>query len=821
MPELITKATPEQTPNSSVIKETTAFFNRSKIPPPVRLTQYDNLPFIAVRLVEGDEYYTVPVGAAVNIRMKKPDGTIVYNPAFGLSADRHTAYIETTTQMTVCPGHVSPILEVVVNSEQAGTACLHFEIERNPVQEDDIESTDEGKTITQLVQAAQDAADAASASEEAAADSAKDAQGAKTDAETAAEQANTAKTKAQTAAEQANTAKTEAQTAAVQANTAKTEAQTAATNAENSADAAADSAQQAAIESQKALGFRSYYGGQVVPDTNGDLDPSRPMSTPTAASVTIKARGDRIAGLTMAGKTTQEGTGDPSPDNIRMIDGIGMYDKMLVLDGSSDENLIIRTGASGYGTFKNVLDPKQSVPTAACCSYLKKVMTIANSSDFGFSISDAYQDIVFRISGVPATDGAYRAYLKAHPLIIWYRSVDFYKCKGPFYSVVELSQDPYRAVGFELNQPLFDGDSLKVGGKSGCDQMVMLDGTENWGHDDSYTYHVNLIDAQVAAVGSDKIQYSSSKYLWSANHPNASNRFNVPEGSAILYIIDKDADDLPAFKQQLSDWASAGTPLTIFYRSVNYTEENDIPVALESHQFKNVLFTGTEDWTLSGGDGLARLVISNAKADSTAATKDECSHYNFGAVGSITQPYAAAWSNVTAKQLLLNGEFENAQAAKDYIATQYSAGTPVQVVYELATPATYARPVPTMIAQPGEDGTFTVTGENSLSVLLKAFQDGGDAATLNGKKWQVFKIDVPASAWTGSGTNYTAAITLSGMTAALNVVACALGSNYVGTDAAEQAMAQWDYLETGANTVTFHAAVKPTANFGVVLTTVS
>lgn len=126
-----------------------------------------------------------------------------------------------------------------------------------------------------------------------------------------------------------------------------------------------------------------------------------------------------------------------------------------------------------------------------------------------------------------------------------------------------------------------------------------------------------------------------------------------------------------------------------------------------------------------------------------------------------------------------------------------------------------------MIAQPGEDGTFTVTGENSLSVLLKAFQDGGDAATLNGKKWQVFEIDVPASAWTGSGTNYTAVITLSGMTAALNVVACALGSSYVGTDAAEKAMAQWDYLETGANTVTFHAAVKPTANFGVVLTTVS
>ena len=60
---------------------------------------------------------------------------------------------------------------------------------------------------------------------------------------------------------------------------------------------------------------------------------------------------------------------------------------------------------------------------------------------------------------------------------------------------------------------------------------------------------------------------------------------------------------------------------------------------------------------------------------------------------------------------------------------------PVQVVYELATPASYARPVPTMIAQPGEDGTFTVAGENSLSVLLKPFQDGGNAARLEGHTW--------------------------------------------------------------------------------------
>ena len=407
MPELITKATPEQTPNSSVIKETTAFFNRSKIPPPVRLTQYDNLPYIAVHLVEGDEDYTVPVGAAVNIRMKKPDGTIVYNPAFGLSADRHTAYIETTTQMTVCPGHVSPILEVVVNSEQAGTAYLHFEIERNPVQEDDIESTDEGKTVQQLAQEAQDAADAAASS----------ASAAKTSETNAAKSASTATSKASAAATSATNAANSASTATSKASAAATSA----TQAAGSASNAAGSAQQAA---QSAADAQEY----------------------------------------------------------------------------AEQAQQVSQGAVGY-----------------------------------------YE-----------TAAALRA---AHPT------------------------------------------------------------------------------------------------------------------------------------GQAGNWAIVGETDTIW-----------------------IWDTETNSWL----DTSQNVNLSN--------------YY-------------------TKKQ---------------------------------------------------SDARF---------------------APLN--KVQVWQVAVPASAWSGSGTNYTAAITVSGMTAALNVVACALGSSYVGTDAAEQAIAQWDYLETGANTVTFHAAVKPTANFGVVLTTVS
>lgn len=742
MPELITKAAPEQTPDSSVIKETTAFFNRAEIPPPVRLTQYDNLPFIAVHLVEGDEDYTVPDGAAVNIRMKKPDGTWVYNPAYGLSTDRHTAYIECTTQMTAVPGQCAPIIEVVVDGQQAGTAYLHFDVDRNPVQEDDVQSTDEGKTIQQLAQEAKDAADAAADSEDAAADSAI---AAAKSATAAANSASAAKTSQNAAASSASAAASSASAA----NTAKTEAQTAATNAKDSADAAADSAQQAAIEAQKALGFRSFYGGQILPEAEtGDLDPSRPMSTPTAASVTIKARGDRIAGLTMAGKTTQAGTGDPSPENIRMIRGIGWYDAMIVWDGSSDESIWLDSAHGGFFTDFPASAPEANwyISNPAKSNWMSVLPIGISSAELpDYSImpnhpSIGQRRIRFKVNSSISTVSDARAYLADHPLYFWYHSKDYYKSKGPFYTVVELSDDPYRAVGFELNQPLFDGDSLKVGGKSGFDKMLVLDGSENEGwvaqnaSNGMYRTKGNIAnDIPWSSVSESNVRSNYLRVI-DASWADIKSGESFTEGAAYYVgVCISSITTLEAFKSYLS-----AHPLTVFYRSVNYTPENDIPVALETHTRNYLIFDGTEVVTATtSGANTPYLQIADV-ADNHGPSHRLVSSvapfvYSYGGAGAFADydniVFGKAWcqSNGFANTETMVEDF------RSFLTAQYSAGTPVQVVYELATPVSYARPVPAMIAQPGEDGTFTVTGENSLSVLLKAFQDGGDAATLGGQ----------------------------------------------------------------------------------------
>ena len=160
IPTTITTAAQTYTPPSgSIVLPSKTYFGQRGEYEPVPLVQYDDtLPIIAAALYLNGQPYTVPDGAAVNIRMAKGDGTYVYNPALGVSEDRQTAYIAVTYQMTVIAGNYCPILELVVSGDVAGTSELPLQIAENPVPEDAIASTDEYKTIQQLAAEVQEAA---------------------------------------------------------------------------------------------------------------------------------------------------------------------------------------------------------------------------------------------------------------------------------------------------------------------------------------------------------------------------------------------------------------------------------------------------------------------------------------------------------------------------------------------------------------------------------------------------------------------------------------------------------------------------------------
>lgn len=138
-------------PAEALIKATRADFDRRDVVQPVHLVQYDDtLPVLAVALYKGGQPWTLPTGADVNLRMDKKDGHYVYNPALGVSSDRNTVYLAVTAQMTTGCGTFAPVVEVLAGGGVAGMAALRLDIDRNPVQDGMLESTDEYKTVQAL-----------------------------------------------------------------------------------------------------------------------------------------------------------------------------------------------------------------------------------------------------------------------------------------------------------------------------------------------------------------------------------------------------------------------------------------------------------------------------------------------------------------------------------------------------------------------------------------------------------------------------------------------------------------------------------------------
>lgn len=138
-------------PAEALIKATRADFDRRDVVQPVHLVQYDDtLPVLAVSLYKGGQPWTLPTGADVNLRMDKKDGHYVYNPALGVSSDRSTVYMAVTAQMTTGFGTFAPMIEVLAGGGVAGMAALQLDIDRNPVQDGMLESTDEYKAVQAL-----------------------------------------------------------------------------------------------------------------------------------------------------------------------------------------------------------------------------------------------------------------------------------------------------------------------------------------------------------------------------------------------------------------------------------------------------------------------------------------------------------------------------------------------------------------------------------------------------------------------------------------------------------------------------------------------
>lgn len=436
--------------------------------------------------------------------------------------------------------------------------------------------------------------------------------------------------------------------------------------------------------------------------------------------------------MTIAGKTTQAGTGDPSPDNIRMIDGIGMYDRCMVFDGSEDEDWQLGiTGTEGKYRLEIIATPQVTNVFVTSAAPIKsdRFRTISATGTWDNQTGIAAQtNNIYIYSKEYQTVQSWKSYLSAHPLTVWYRSVDFYKCKGPFYYVHEVSdgtESPYKAIGVELNAPLFDGDSLEIGGLSGCDKMVVLDGAEKWSKSSNVTnaYFANNVLPVIAnSPISGFAPLDECKAI--ASHTLAYNPLTTWDNLLVNQFSVSGRQigvRVPGFDtaEEFKEWLSTN-PLIVFYRSTEYTEENDIPVALEKHE-RAQYHSSTGIYNANNKSPYAEIRIPSSAAHSSAfvcnrAKYPESQRLNYGDM------YIARTDNTGLILGLVGSGIENQNALDLELEAR-----PVQVVYKLAAPVEYARLYDgtTLPAYMGtEDFGAALDGEPVSGKWLTFTQDG-------------------------------------------------------------------------------------------------
>lgn len=243
------------TPSANTIVHTTfADMSNRQLNRPVHLVQYDRtLPVLKIDLYNNNTPYVIPSDFNANIRWRKGDGNIAYNPVLGKNSASTAVYVEVTEQMAAAHGDVTAVVELLNGSGNVvNSSIIPIQIDRNPVQDGDINSTSEAKSIIQYVQEAKQYADSAKGSEQSAQQNANASATSANIAVNSADAAKVSEDNALTSETNAKTSETNAATSEANAATSETNAAASEANAKTSETNAATSEANAATSETNA-----------------------------------------------------------------------------------------------------------------------------------------------------------------------------------------------------------------------------------------------------------------------------------------------------------------------------------------------------------------------------------------------------------------------------------------------------------------------------------------------------------------------------------------------------------------------------------------
>ena len=211
-----------------------------------------NSRIVAVTLLQNKQVFAIPTGTTARIKYYKPDGNEVLNDC-AISGNK--ILVTYTEQMLAASGTGKGEIMLTKDSKELKSATFYTKIVSSVYKEDGFISDKEFLSLASVLNAADQASQAATTNANIAKQAATNADTATAAAQTATANANTATAAAQTATTNANTATAAAQTATTNANNATAAANKAtsdANTAASNANKATEAAQRAAMDATAA-----------------------------------------------------------------------------------------------------------------------------------------------------------------------------------------------------------------------------------------------------------------------------------------------------------------------------------------------------------------------------------------------------------------------------------------------------------------------------------------------------------------------------------------------------------------------------------------
>lgn len=159
MSNIISLTNGQTIPDNRIISIVTAsLIGNQNITSNISVIQYDNtLPVVGVNLLTNNNNQYMPSESdTLCIRMGKHDGKGVVNECLGFDSNG-TIYFAVTQQMAAAYGMGRAVIEISNADGVKSSSVISINVVQNPVQEDQIESENEFKTVTELLQEVQTA----------------------------------------------------------------------------------------------------------------------------------------------------------------------------------------------------------------------------------------------------------------------------------------------------------------------------------------------------------------------------------------------------------------------------------------------------------------------------------------------------------------------------------------------------------------------------------------------------------------------------------------------------------------------------------------